>query len=124
MGFGVTPTVSEAPMTPNVQLDVDHFRTLGVTFLPSFHGGAVGVIARYELPRLFYPSYFDVDQLDAIIEKLNSKLRVTYRGCGYYGSCPPGESESGDDIVYVLFADDEFYKDYRNGSGELHSAEG
>lgn len=37
-------------MTPNVQLDVDHLRSIGVTFLPSFLGGAVGVLARYDLP--------------------------------------------------------------------------
>ncbi|PWC98996.1 hypothetical protein CX658_30945 [Pseudomonas amygdali pv. lachrymans] len=111
-------------MTPNVQLDVDYLRTLGVTFLPSFHAGAVGVIARYDLPRLFYPSDFGMDRLDGIIEKLNSNLRTTYHGCGYYGSCPPGESDSGDDIVYVLFADNEFYDDYRNGNGGSFSAQG
>lgn len=103
-------------MTPNVQLDVDHFRTLGVTFLPSFIGGAVGVIARYDLPRLFYPSTYGPDHLDQIMAKLNSNLRETYKGCGYYGNCPPGEGDSGDDHVLVLFADDEFYNDYRNGS--------
>lgn len=105
-------------MTPNVKLDVDHLRSLGVTFLPSFLGGAAGVIARYDLPRLFYASSFDPNQLDLIIAKLNSNLRATYRGCGYYGSCPPGENDSGfgDDHVFVLFADKEFYEDYRNGS--------
>ena len=103
-------------MTPNVQIDVDHYLSIGVTFLPSFLGGAVGVLARYDLPRLFYPSSFEFDQLDQIIAKVNSNLRATYLGCGYYGSCPPGESDSGDDHEYVLFADAEFYEDYRNGS--------
>lgn len=106
-------------MTPKVQLDVDHFRKLGVTFLPFFLGGAVGVIARYDLPQLFYPSSFDADQLGLIIAKVNSNLRSTYDGCGYYGSCPPGENDSSDDHVYVLFADEEFYDDYRNGTRDI-----
>ena len=102
-------------MTPNV-IDVDHFRSIGVTFLPNFQAGAVGVIARYDLPKLFYPSSFDGPQLKAILDKLNCNLRATYKGCGYYGSCPPGEHDSFDCNVYVLFADNEFYEDYRNGS--------
>lgn len=100
-------------MTPNVH-DVEHFRAIGVTFLPSFLGGAVGVLARYDLPRLFYPSTFGFEKLELIIEKLNSNLRANYRGCGYYGNCPPGETAS-DDHEYVLFADAEFYEDYRSG---------
>jgi hypothetical protein len=103
-------------MTPNVPLDIDHLRSLGVTFLPSFHGGSVGVIARYDLPPLTYPSSFGAVQLDAIIERLNSNLRSVYTGCGYYGSGPPCDFDSSDTHVYVLFADKEFYKDYRNGS--------
>jgi len=103
-------------MTPNVQLDIDHLSSLGVTFLPSFHGGSVGVIARYDLPQLSYPNSFGAVQLDAIIERLNSNLRAIYKGCGYYGCCPPGGFDSSDAHVYVLFADKEFYKDYRNGS--------
>jgi hypothetical protein len=106
-------------MTPDVQLDADHFRTLGVTFLPSFWGGSFGVIARYDLPQLFYPATFSADQLDQIMAKVNSNLRETYQGCGYYGNCPPGEGGSEDDHVLVLFADDEFYNDYRNGSDDL-----
>ena len=102
-------------MTPNVQLDVDHLRGLGVTFLPSFLGGAVGVLARYDLPRLFYAANYDADRLDSIVAKLNSNLRATYRGCGYYGSCPPGECNSNGDHEFVLFADSEFYEDYRSG---------
>nr|WP_192963240.1 hypothetical protein [Pseudomonas fluorescens] len=103
-------------MTPNVQLDVDHFRAIGVTFLPSFLGGAVGVLARYDLPRLTYPASYEADQLDSFIAKLNSNLRATYKGCGYYGSCPPGECDSSDGHEFVLFADSEFYEDYRSGS--------
>lgn len=103
-------------MTPNVQLDVDHYRSIGVTFLPSFLGGAVGVIARYDLPQLFYPSTCNPDHLDRYMEKLNSNLRETYSGCGYYGSCPPGETNSSGDHVFVLFANEEFYTDYLNGS--------
>lgn len=103
-------------MTPNVQLDVDHLRAIGVTFLPSFLGGAVGVLARYDLPRLFYPASYDADQLDSIIAKLNSNLRETYRGCGYYGNCPPGECDSSGDHEFVVFANSEFYEDYRSGS--------
>jgi len=102
-------------MTPNVQLDVDHLRGLGVTFLPSFLGGAVGVLARYDLPRLFYAADYDADRLDSIVAKLNSNLRATYRGCGYYGSCPPGECNSNGDHEFVFFADSEFYEDYRSG---------
>lgn len=103
-------------MTPNLKLDVDHLRSIGVTFLPSFLGGAVGVLARYDLPRLFYAADYDVDQLDSIIAKLNRNLKATYRGCGYYGSCPPGECDSSGDHEFVLFADREFYEDYRSGS--------
>lgn len=102
-------------MTPNVQLDVDHYRSIGVTFLPSFLGGAVGVIARYDLPQLFYPITCNLDQLDRYMDKLNSNLREIYRGCGYYGCCPPGETNSGGDHVFILFADEEFYIDYLNG---------
>lgn len=108
-------------MTPNV-IDVDHYRRIGVTFLPTFQGGAVGVIARYDLPKLFYPSSFGEAQLGLILDKLNSNLRATYRGCGYYGSCPPGEYDSSDSSVYVLFADKEFYEDYRNGSESIQPA--
>lgn len=103
-------------MTPNVQLDVDHFRTLGVTFTPSFLGGAVGVIARYDLPSLSFPSDLGSDRLDAIIELYNGDLRAKFKGCGYYGSCPPGGDDSAGKTVYVLFADKEFYDDFRNGS--------
>lgn len=103
-------------MTPNVQLDVDHLRKLGVTLLPSFLGGAVCVIARYDLPSLSFPSDLGSDRLDAIIELYNCDLRDKYRGCGYYGSCPPGSDDSAGETVYVLFADKEFYDDFRNGS--------
>lgn len=103
-------------MTPNAQLDVDHLRGIGVTFLPSFLGGAVGVLARYDLPRLFYSASFDAVELEHIIAKVNSNLRATYRGCGYYGSCPPGACDSNGDNEFVLFADSEFYEDYRSGS--------
>lgn len=103
-------------MTPNPQLDVDQLRSIGVTFLPSFLGGAVGVLARYDLPRLFYAADYDADRLDSIIAKLNSNLRATYRGCGYYANCPPGEGDSSGDHEFVLFADREFYEDYRSGS--------
>lgn len=103
-------------MTPNAQLDVDYLRSLGVTFLPSFLGGASGVIARYDLPLLSYPSSFSQGLIDQITDGLNSKFRSTFKGCGYYGHCPQGETDSGGNHVYVLFADDEFYNDYRSGS--------
>lgn len=100
-------------MRPKVQtLDVDHFQKLGVTFLPSFLAGAVGVKARYDLPRLFYPSTMSPEQVEHVLDKVNANLKGTYRGYGCYRHCPQSEMQSGGEHVLVLFADDDFYADY------------
>jgi len=99
-------------MRPKAQLDVDHFRRLGVTFLPSFLAGAVGVKARYDLPRLFYPSTMTCEQVAAVLDKVNNNLKGTYRGYGCYRHCPQAEMQSDGDHVLVMFADDAFYADY------------
>lgn len=102
----------EVLMTPNVQIDVEHFRTLGVTFLPTFLGGATGVIARYDLPQLIYASHLGLDLIQAEVDSVNEKLSKSFVGCGYYGCQPPtADSSSGFD-TFVLFADDEFYISY------------
>lgn len=96
-------------MTPKAAIDVAHFQKLGVTFLPAFLGGAVGVIARYDLPRLRFPSSMTSQMADQALDEFNVELKRRFKGCGYYGHCPQTEIESGDGHIFVLFADDDFY---------------
>ncbi len=105
-------------MTPNAMIDVEHFQKLGFTFLPTFRGGAVGVIARYDLTPLFYPADMPAERIKRILNAVNENLNRTYAGCGYYGHCSQTESEYPDSQVFVLFADDVFYSDYKS-SGAL-----
>lgn len=99
-------------MTPTVKIDVEHFRKIGVAFLPSFLAGAVGVKARYDLPSLYYPRTTSDEEIQAYVSKANDNLRKTYRGYGCYRPCPQAEIESGGDHVFVLFTDDGFYANY------------
>jgi hypothetical protein len=102
-------------MTPETTHDLNSFRKLGMTFLPSFLGGAVGVLARYDLPQLYYPTTLSEEDMAAAVDCVNNNLRSTYSGCGYYGRCSQADSEFPDSHVYVIFSDQTFYDDYRSG---------
>lgn len=99
-------------MTPEASI-TESLNIPGVTFLSTFWGGAVGVIARYDLPQLFYPAEMDSQDLQRILEKLNGNLKMTYEGCGYYASCAQLDQKYEDTLGFVLFADERFYNDYK-----------
>tara|TARA_R110002124_G_scaffold128157_14_gene288669 strand:+ start:2191 stop:2511 length:321 start_codon:yes stop_codon:yes gene_type:complete len=106
-------------MTPEAKIDHEYFQSMGVTFQPNFLGGAVGVIARYDLPRLYYSDEISSDELELVVAKINRNLNITYRGCGYYGQCSQIEAGFPDTQVFVLFADEIFYQDYKGNVGGL-----
>lgn len=100
-------------MTAMAKVDVEHFRKLGVTFLPNFRRGATSVKARYDLPQLFYPASFDEHFVDAEVERFTRVLQAQYSGHCHYGHCPQLETEHLGGRVFVLFADDQFYDEFQ-----------
>lgn len=100
-------------MTPEAKIDIEHFQSIGVTFQANFLNGSVGVIARYDLPHLYYPSDIPDERMKGIIERVNTMLSKTYNGCGYYGQCPNTDSAFPDSQVFTLFTDEVFYHDYK-----------
>jgi len=106
-------------MTPEaIKQELLHYP--GITVTETFWGGAFGIIARYDLPKLFYPADMDSRELQRILKRLNSNLKQTYSGCGYYASCSQLDVAYPNTVGFVLFADEEFYNDYvGNGLGRI-----
>lgn len=53
--------------------------------------------------------------LQRVVGSWNVVLRGSYPGCGYFAEHP--QQQGGDERVYVLFADDVFYKAFLTGDG-------
>ena len=98
--------------------ELDRFRSLGVTFEPHFTNGAVGLLARYDIPLLYYPHTMSLAEVQDRIEKANNVLARVFRGHGHYSHCPNSESQSSGGHVLVLMCDAEFYEHYQQLSSE------
>jgi len=70
------------------------------------------VLARPDLPRLRFNDDTDYESVVIAVDNWNAMLAEEFEGAGYYA--PSQEDEDlCNNHVYVLFADDKFYDDYK-----------
>jgi hypothetical protein len=92
-------------MRTNTKIQLSDITLPGVIYLPS-QARVYGVVARYNAPRLTIENS-ELSMADLLIAQLNLSFKKLHSGEGYYAH-EPQQNNSAES--YVLFADDEFYK--------------
>lgn len=70
------------------------------------------VLARPDLPRLRFKDDADNESVAQAVDQWNAMLAEEFEGAGYYAASQEDE-DLCNNHVYVLFADDKFYADYK-----------
>lgn len=84
----------------------------GLSFESHFFNGSQGIVARYDAPQLRFPADTPQHILRDTVDAWNRRLRETFEGAGYYASCPTVDVAPGEGECLILFASEDFYKDF------------
>lgn len=88
----------------------------GLSYEGHFFKGCQGIIARYDAPKLRFPADTPQQIMRDTVDAWNKRLQETFAGAGYYASCPSMDLTPGEGECLILFANADFYHDFKSSA--------